>query len=209
MMNARIIAVLAALMLTSQTAAQVAPLTRVELREFREDSGTYRSYPSQPITAWEQEFRRELVGGASVYAAAGRLAPRYGLAPLQMRNLAQLWLTVKLRRYRPDRDEATNAELRRRLLGVLAESPRTALVLQAVAESLGGLRECNDSDFQAMIAGSGDPAADAWTIADVAPCGLNYLRAAATAPNRAMPALIRLADYGSLKLGTRCLSTNG
>jgi hypothetical protein len=136
-----------------------------------------------------------------VDGAAEALAPRYGMTAADMRRLIGLWLVVKIRQYAVARDEAAKAALRRDLLALLASAPRTPLLVQALADSLGALNRCSEENFTALMAGSTDRAADAWAIANVAQCGGAFLRAAAVAPERGMPALIRLAYYGSLGTG--------
>jgi hypothetical protein len=194
--GAHLIVVLTALVLLSGNAQRLAP-TAEEVSEFRSDRETFRTYPQHPLPSWEEDLRRALADG-SLDQAADALAPRYRLPPAEMRELVRLWLTVQARRYDlADQPEAARA-LRRRLLARIADTGRAPLVLQAVAESLHALNECSEEDFAAMMAGATDAAVDAWLIANAAPCGDNFLRAAAAAGERAMPALIRLADYGSL-----------
>jgi hypothetical protein len=183
-----------------RVAPQIAPLTSQELAEFRTDSDSFRAYPNPPLPVWESDLRQALSGG-DLDHAADALAPRYGMASGDMRALVRLWLTAHVRQYRLRRDTggpAEAVELRRRLLALLPATHRAPLVLQAVAEGLGALTECSGEDFAAMMAGSADAPADAWTIANAAPCGDNFVRAAAAAPDRAMPALVRLANDGSL-----------
>jgi hypothetical protein len=191
----RLLVVLAAIL--SLAAAPPSPTAR-EIAIFREIGPTTRSYEPQPIGDWEAELRR-LSSGRGLDRAADALAPRYGLATANMRTLVRLWVIVKGRSIALARDEAGSAELRRELLALLVATRRAPLVLQAVAESLDELRACSEADFAALMQGSTDPANDAWTIASAATCGDNFLRAAAAAPDRAMPALIRLAHYGTLK----------
>lgn len=197
---APVLVALSASLLIGNAAPQIAPLTPRELDLFRDFGQSYRSYPQPPLAAWERDLRRALPG-ADVDRAADALAPRYGLSGADMRSLVRLWLSALVRQYGRDRDPAQVAELRRQLLALLPATRRAPLALEAVAESLDRLTDCSGADFAAMMAGSADAAADAWTIANTAVCGDNFLRAAAAAPDRAMPALIRLAHYGSLHSG--------
>lgn len=190
-----LLAPLAALLLGNAAPRAPDPSAQ-DLAIFRTDSPGYRSYPQPEIEAWEAAFRRALAGG-SLDSAAAALAPRYGLTTAEMRELGRLWVLVRLRTLSLGSDEAAAAAMRSALLALLARN-RAPLVLQAVAESVDSLGECRAEDFAAMMAGSADPAADAWTIANRAPCSDNFLRAAGAAPDRTMPALIRLAHYGTL-----------
>lgn len=194
---APVFVVLSAWLLAGSSTPEIAPLTPRELAGFVDDHDSYRSYPQAPLAGWEQDLRRNL-RGADLDRAADALAPRYGLSSTNMRALVRLWLTARIRQFSARRDPIMVAELRRQLLALLPATHRTPLTLQAVAESVNWLEECSADDFAAMMAGSTDPAADAWAIANVAPCNGNFLRAAAAAPNRAMPALIRLVHFGAL-----------
>jgi hypothetical protein len=194
---APVLVALSAWLLIGNAAPRIAPLAPRELDLFRDFGESYRSYPQPPLSAWERDLRHALPG-ADVDRAADALAPRYGLSSADMRSLVRLWLSVLVRQYDRSRDPAQTAELRRQLLALLPATRRAPLVLEAVAESLDRLTDCSGEDFAAMMAGSADAAADAWTIANSAVCGDNFLRAAAAAPDRAMPALIRFATYGSL-----------
>lgn len=188
---------LVALLLLGNAPPPIPPLTAEELDSFLEYP-THRSYPMQPLEAWEADLRRALAG-ADPDRAADALAPLHGLSAAHMRELVRLWLIAQVRAFDPRPNFEVNNELRRRLLDLLAASGRSPLVFQAVAESLNGLAECSGEDFAAMIAGSADPAADAWAIAGGAECSDNFLRAASADPARSMPGLIRLAHYGSLE----------
>src|SRR3954469_1065765 len=194
---APVLVALSAWLLIGNAAPRIAPLAPRELDLFRDFGQSYRSYRQPPLSAWERDLRHALPG-ADVDRAADALAPRYGLSRADMRRLVRLWVTVVVRHYDRSRDPAQTAELRRQLLALLPAMRRAPLVLEAVAESLDRLTDWSGEDFAAMMAGSADAAADAWTIANSAVCGGNFLRAAAAAPDRAMPALIRLANYGSL-----------
>jgi hypothetical protein len=193
------LALLAALLLGNAPPRAHDP-SAADIASLETDTYDHRAYPQQPIVAWEEEFRRA-VGGGSLDRAAAALAPRYGLATAEMRELGRLWILERARSFAGRVDEAEIAAMRTQWLALLARNRRSPLVLQVVAEGLDSLAECRAEDFSAMIAGSADPLADAWTIANRATCSDNFLRVAAVAPERAMPALIRLANYGTLQAG--------
>ena len=178
------------------TTPRTGPPTAEEIAEFRSRQAYPDFYPQQPFAGWEADLRGALAAGMD--GAAETLAPRYGMTSADMRRLIGLWLVVKIRQYAVARDDEAKAALRGALLALLASTPRTPLVLQAVADSLDALGRCSEENFTALMAGSTDRAADAWAIANVAPCGDFFLSAAAAAPVRGMPALIRLAHYGAL-----------
>jgi len=191
----------AALLLAGTAKAQVAipALTSEELQNFRSANTSYRSFAPQPLTGWEAELRAALATG-SLDRAAASLSRRHGLSSAEMRSLIALWLTVDIRQYSLTGSPDVKLELRRQLLALLPSLRRSPLALQAIGESLDALNDCAADDFSALMQGSTDPAADAWTIASAAVCNGNFLRAAAAAPGRAMPALIRATSYGGLDL---------
>lgn len=186
-------------LLLGAAAPGLPPLTREELAAFAAKRIGHRSYPEEPIVRWERDLKQELATAASSDRAADALAPRYGLPNTTMRELVRLWLTVEIHGFDIEKREAEVAEVRRRMLALLAASKRAPLVLIAVAESLDQLAECRAADFDAMMAGTADSAGDAWRIANAAPCHDNFLRIAAVAPQRVTAMLARLANWGSLE----------
>jgi len=196
-MRGRFTLVLGAVLLMSATAPPKLPtVTRVDLASFGKDHA-YRAYPQQPVADWDRDLRAAVAPNGPD-GAADRLAPKYGLSASAMRELVKLWITVDVHHSDIERDPAMAAEARRRLLALLPATGRAPLVLQAVGEALDRLSDCSQSDADAMMRDSTDPAGDSWQIANSATCGDNFLRAASV-PGHAMAGLIRLADYGTLK----------
>ncbi|HEV7660521.1 MAG TPA: hypothetical protein VGO55_11820 [Allosphingosinicella sp.] len=200
MKPAHVLAALAALVLTGNAPPRAPDPSAEELASLRTDTSNYRSYPQPEIVAWEEEFRRAL-GDGSLDRAAAAVAPRFGLTTAEMRELGRLWVLGRAHSLDGRGNAAGIAAMREQWLALLARNRRAPLMLQAVAEGLDALGECRAEDFAAMMAGSADPAADAWTIANRATCADNFLRAAAAAPGRTIPALIRFAHYGTLRAG--------
>ncbi|HEX8653599.1 MAG TPA: hypothetical protein VF693_00040 [Allosphingosinicella sp.] len=193
---------LAALLLSASPPADVASPTTAEYAAFVRGRPYARRFAPQPLSAWEGALRAAAVAGGSLESAADATAARFGVPAGAMRDLASLWLVVRARQYDLERGSEETMELRRRLLDLLPRSGRAPVVLQAVAESLyavDAFNPCPGEDFTALMAGSRDPPGDAWLIANAAPCAENALRAAAAAPGRPMPALVRLADHGQLE----------
>jgi hypothetical protein len=192
-----VLAALAALVLTGNAPPRAPDPSAEELASLRTDTYAYRSYPQPEIVAWEEAFRRALANG-SLDSAAAAVAPRFGLTTAEMRELGRLWVLGRAHSLDGRGNAAGIAAMREQWLALLARNRGAPLMLQAVAEGLDALGECRAEDFAAMMAGSADPAADAWTIANRATCADNFLRAAAAAPGRTIPALIRFAHYGTL-----------
>src|SRR5215217_5968326 len=192
MRNEAGLALLASLCLGLTSPGVPAP-TREEIAQFREAGPSGRSYESAPLVQWEEALLAALAH-MTPDQAADALAPRFEIERGQMRDLVRLYIRT---RERGTTDEA-EAALRRQLRDLAAGRGRSLLVLQATAESLDQLNQCAAEDFAALMSGSAQPAADAWAIANASPCGANFVRAATLDPARAMPALIRLAEFGSL-----------
>jgi hypothetical protein len=176
-------------------------LSDQQVEQFLDGGTSYMSYDPQPIKAWEADVHAAL-GGKNREAALAALAPKYGLTAPQMTELVRLWVESDAAGFDYGRDKAKQAGLRdairRRFLALVADSGRSALVLQAAATSLDGFEECSAADFDALIAGARDRAGDAWLIASSATCGDNFLRAANIGDRPAVAPLIRAAHYGSL-----------
>lgn len=176
-------------------------LSDQQVEQFLDGGTSYMSYDPQPIKAWEADVHAAL-GGKNREAALAALAPRYGLTAPQMTELVRLWVESDAAGFGYGRDKAKQAGLRdairRRFLALVADSDRSALVLQAAATSLDGFEECSAADFDALMAGARDRAGDAWLIASSATCGDNFLRAANIGDRPAVAPLIRAAHYGSL-----------
>lgn len=192
------IALAAAALLLLGAAEETDRATAAEIAAFAKESPRHRSYPSPLILDWDRNLRKALATNSPDRAAA-LLAPQYGLPEATMRELVRLWLYISVHQYEFERRPGDAVRLRRQIHALVGASKRSPLLIEAAAESLDALEECRKDDFDALMAGSADPAADAMLIADAATCTDNYLRAIAVAPARAIPALVRLNGWGPLK----------
>lgn len=162
-------------------------------------SGTYSTYEPQPLTQWDADVRKALIA-KNRDAAIAALAPRYGLSAAQMTELVGLWVRSDAMAFETIRNEASASvkpAIRRRLLALVAEA-RSDLVVEAAAVALDRLGDCQPADFDALVAGASDRRRDAWLVANSAPCGGHFLRAARIGESPFLPPLIRAADYGVL-----------
>ncbi|UKK82898.1 hypothetical protein L7H23_09970 [Sphingopyxis sp. BSN-002] len=162
--------------------------------------GTYSSYKPQPLTRWDEEVRAAL-RAKKRDAAVAALASRYGLSEAQMTELVSLWVRSDSAAFdfvaaKPD--PSAKAAIRQRMLALVGETGRSELVIEAAAVALDRIGECQAADFDALIAGATDRRRDAWLIANSAPCGGHFLRAARMGDTPFLPPLIRAADYGVL-----------
>jgi hypothetical protein len=174
----------------------LAPIPPADLKDFRKDgSQAYRSQSLEPLQSWEAALRAALVAHTPDQAAT-LLAPRFGMSRARMRQLVYAWIPAVVHAY--ESDERRKSALRRGLLDLLAGPDREPLTIEAAAEALDGLSDCDADDFAALMRGSVEPARDAWLIASAASCGGNFTRAALAAPDRSTPVLIRLGGWGSL-----------
>ncbi|MBL0913950.1 MAG: hypothetical protein IBJ13_00050 [Sphingopyxis sp.] len=162
-------------------------------------TGIHSTYEPQPLVGWDAEVRKALTA-KNRDAAVAAMAPRYGLSAAQMTELVRLWVrsdNVAFEFVKADAGPSAKPDLRRRLLALVTEV-RTDLVVQAAAVALDRIDECQAGDFDALIAGATDRRRDAWLIANSAPCGGHFLRAARVGDTPFLPPLIRAADYGVL-----------
>ena len=157
---------------------------------------SYGPFAEGDILAWRQDVRALLKSGTPD-AAANALAVKYGFATEDMRRLVNAWVIAQSRQYNPDQlwVPAVRAELHA-LASVMRAKP---LARAIIAEALDAtIEECSAEDFDLLIKGSADPAADGYAIATTASCTGNFVRAAVAAGDRRLPALIRAAEYGGL-----------
>jgi len=163
-------------------------------------SSTYSAYEPQPLTQWDIDVRAALAA-KNRNAAVAALAPRYEVSAAQVAELVRLWVMSDNIGFdfRPMTQKASaKSEIRRRMLALVAEA-RTPLVVEAAAVTLDRLDECRTEDFDALMGGAADRRRDAWLIANSAPCGGHFLRAARVDDGQFfLPPLIRAADHGVL-----------
>ncbi len=183
----------AALLLPTAAGAEL-PLPKASaIKEYRDDVVKSPDTRGDPIDAWEAALVDSLATSPPDRAAAA-LAPRFGLAETQMRELVRLWLFARTQVPGIDSSKAQTAELRNRLIALVAATNRAPLALEAAASILSGDFDCDEAAFAPLLAGTADPAADAWRIAHAGrDCAALVGRFTAVAPDRAMPALLTIA----------------
>ncbi|MEO8375614.1 MAG: hypothetical protein ABI471_10345 [Sphingomonas bacterium] len=211
-MRRRWMGVLAGLLASTGAWGQGVPPTARDVAAVRASSHSYRSYPMPSIDAWERDLRAGLAHGSAA-RAADAIAAKYGFTQTEMRGLAYAWIIAQGRQYLPDDDRHWVPGVRADLLALVPSVRHLPLGLAITAETLAAVGDCAGSschqdmgddercsaaNFDPLVRGSSDPAADAYVIANAAPCSDNFVRAALVAPERSIPALIRLADWGSL-----------
>jgi len=156
----------------------------------------YDPYAEGDILAWRRDLPQLLKRG-NLDAAANTLAAKYGIAGPEMRRLMRSWIVARSRHF--DSDQGWRPAVRAELTALAPLVRWKPLGLAIIAEALDATTEdCLAADFNMLITGSTDPAADGYTIATTASCTGNFARAALAAGDRAVPALIRAAGYGGL-----------
>ncbi len=157
---------------------------------------SYDPYAEGDVLTWRQDLRALLRRG-TIDAASAMLAARDGFANADMRRLIRAWVVAQSRQY--DSDHAWVPAVRAELHALAPLMRRKPLGLAIIAEALDATtEECSADDFETLIAGSNDPAADGYVIATTSSCTGNFARAAVAGGERAIPALIRAAEYGGL-----------
>jgi hypothetical protein len=194
------IAVAAFLTLFAAASPIVRP-TAADLKKVRDGDTGERTYPEGEAVHWETELRARLARGAPADAAA-TLATLYKADPVMMRRLVELWIVAHARQYAPGQDHASWKEPARAELRAMAPALRGSMLdVGVLAATLDTIEECQAEDFEALVAGAPDHAAEAYRVAAAATCESNWASAVLTAPDRALPALVRMAHYGGLSLG--------
>jgi hypothetical protein len=190
-----------ALLLPSAAAAQSLQPTKEEIQEAIEASGPYGAYREADLAAFRKDLQAAL-GKAKLDAAADQVGAKYGFQSADIRKFVRAWVMAQAHQYGSD-DDLWKPPVRKALYEAAPNLRGTRLGLSLLAETLDQVSDCSADDFQALMAGSIDSAADAYVIANNATCNDNFTRAVVAAGNRAMPALIRQANYGGLPLRDR------
>lgn len=187
----------AAILLLGAAAPDLPTVQPADLETYAIDKAWQsRMYPIERIAEWETMLRASLKT-MTPQRAADRLATQFDVPAPAMRELVHLWLIAKLKKEDWHPDPTMRAELRKRLLGLLAAT-RAPVVVQAVAEGLEEIEECSAADFDAILEHATDRSGDAWRVANAATCMDNFSRFIAAAPDRSAAGLLRMADWGPL-----------
>lgn len=193
-MNIRAL-IAAIVLLAPPAAAQQLRPTKEDVKEaITADSSV--SYPESDIETFRRKLHRALAR-KKLEDAADEIAGEYDLPAAATRQLVRAWVIGEARRYAFD-EEWTPA-VRSVLRSIVPDLRGTPLGLAALTQAFDATTEdCSAEDFRTLMAGSNDPAADAYVIASNTSCSGNFTRAASMAGDRAMPALIRAAHYGGM-----------
>ncbi|WP_425228448.1 hypothetical protein [Sphingomonas sp.] len=158
------------------------------------------SYPDPVIVGWQREVRAQLAHGSPA-ATAAAMATRYGMTAAEMERLIDLWVIVRGRHGGLENDRpAWASQARAELYALVPALRRSRLGVGVLAETLNTIEECRADDFAALTAASTDVAKDAFRAASGAPCNDNWSRAVLAAPDRSLPVLARMAEWGGLPL---------
>ncbi len=159
---------------------------------YRQVYGEFLSHHGEPLDHWEHALIIAL-GKAPPEEAADQLAPRFDLPTSQMRELVRLWLFAQAST--DDRTSHQQRELRARFFALISASHRSALVLEAAAASLVTGSHCSGNEFEPLLIGNKHPAEDGWRVVQATTgCVPIYARFAQIVPDRALPALLDLAQ---------------
>lgn len=185
-----------ALLLPSAVGAQSLQPTKEDIREAIE-SDPYSTYREQDLDILIKELQAAL-SDQEPDAAADRVGAQYGFPRAAMRRFVRAWVITRSRQY--DENERWKPAVRRAIHEVTPALRATPLGLALLAETLDQVSECSGEDYERLMAGSTDPAADAYVIAVNATCTANFARAMLADVHRPAPALIRQVDWGGLPM---------
>ena len=201
----------ALLMAAAPAAAQLPVPTPGQIQSFRQSDGILPALVAvEPLTGWDRALKVELAKGVPE-EAADRLAARYSLSPVAMRELVLLWLASQTEvaesaRFVPAGRATLDAELSSRFAALMAANGRSPLLLQAAAVGLrGGFGEdrCTDEGYDVLMRASADPVDEGWLLARAANCPSWYRRFAVLHPEHRTVALLALAFDEELERADR------
>ncbi len=153
-------------------------------------------YAEGDILAWRRDVQTS-VGPKNLDVAADKLAIKYGFADADMRRLISAWVIAKSRQYNSDHTWVPMVRAELHALVPLVRGKPLGLAINT--EALDATTDdCSADDFNTMIKGSTDAAADGYVIATTSTCTGNFARAAVAGGDRSIPALMRTAGYGGL-----------
>ena len=182
-------------LLAVPTVTQALQPTRKDVQE-AVNADSYDPYAEGDIVAWRRDLQG-LLKHANPDAAADTLATKYGVPSGDMRRLVRAWVIARSRQFDPDHGWVPG--VRAELYALAPAARGKPLALAILAEALDATTEdCSAADFNILIQGSSDPAADGYVIATTSSCAGNFARAAIAGGDRATPALIRAAEDGGL-----------
>lgn len=173
-------------------------LTDEDIRDWAMEGSIHRSYPVPLLTRWEEMLRRRLIE-EDVAAVSTSIADEFHMSASDMELLIRRWVTAFYRYYPTQGENEQRDQIREDLLAIVQRSGHAAVAVEAAADALDELLECDRETFASLLEGSRDRAADAWRIVSVAPCNGSFLTYLESTPDHPVPALIRLADYGTLR----------
>ena len=192
-----------ATLISGQAHAALPQPSAAELKAFRYGSLEADQHPTNPpalLVAWDHDLRR-LPGPKTGLGDVAALAAKYGLAPKDLRELAEIWTSTQ------GADEAwtladagspPRVELRARLLALLEATHDAPLVAATAGAALAVGEACPLEDFRAVTAVLKADTRTAWDLARAADCA-GALRAFVEAdPEAASVALPKLEYYGWL-----------
>lgn len=185
-----------ALLAPSVAAAQTLQPTKEDIKKAADASAPYGAYREADVDALRTDLQAAL-GKLKLDDAADQVGAKYSFQSADMRLFTRAWVMAQAHQY-DFYDDKWKPVVRKALHEVAPKLRGTRLGLALLAETLDQVSDCSAEDFQTLMSGSTDPAADAFVIANTATCNANFTRAVIAAGDRAMPALIRQANYGGL-----------
>ncbi|HEX4303787.1 MAG TPA: thrombospondin type 3 repeat-containing protein [Rhizomicrobium sp.] len=195
----RIAAFFAAVFLLISAGAVAAPPSPSDIK-WLHDYGSVDPEDALLLRNWFDDLKRELKT-PNIDRAAARLAPRYGLAAAQMKQLILLWIRFDGLPIEdgPEHSPAARA-VHRDAAAFAAATHYRPLAVEAAAAMTARFGRCDADDLWALAARAPDPVSTAWLAVRTADCPVWYRAFAARAPQRWFGALERMSHRGTSTL---------
>lgn len=193
-MRTNILAIALVLFSTPTASQQLRP-TKIDIKQVSSAQSS-AAFSEDDEEATLQGLRSALAQ-TTLDRAADKVANERGFKITDMRRLARAWVIAQSRHSESDKSWATavRAEIYSLMPKFRTKPVGLAMLTQALDQTV---EDCTADDFKSLMAESVDLAREAYIIAANSSCSDNFARAAAVSGDRAAPALIRLAEYGSL-----------
>lgn len=181
----------------------VDPLGDEALARWKGDIGSYK-YGKAPRLQVLTGILNEALPEGGIPLAAERVAERFGLTPDHSARLVRLWILADHYEYEwVENAEQARELVRSDLAALVRETGHDTLVVQAAGTILETFDECQTGQASELLASSPDPVRTAWDLASATYCVEHFGAFVDVAPDKAMPALYAMGEYGHIDFAAR------
>ncbi len=172
-------------------------LTPETLTIWSKEGYTYGAGDNPELYRFQKNLKEALAGG-DLSLAAAKLAADYNVNPKATQRFLTAYLTIEIHSYLLDKEPVFEV-YRDDLIESLRSLSHADFVIVATVAALSNVENCQIDDWRAVMEGAPNPTRTAWLIAHTDECSGNFVRFLEIAPAHAMPMLIEMAHYGTIK----------